>query len=643
MNVLLILLGGIALAVVAGVWVITVALPAIWKFLYELFELLGAGVLWVGKLGRSLLTSSKPPVLTRPPSASLPYPTSELAEWSEKTVAAIDSPSRTSEFEITVEPYPPALDIERASARPTALFMREPTPHVTQPYLQSVLTCEELDQLMAGTHTFTIPKVTAKTPPRPKAPIVKGELVDTSDTESNLTKLLSENFTISPSESELTGYKGRWYREKFADYYTLFSKGIATQETLIDSYKKLLNAQRRYNDCLEQARRDTLESFNRAVEVYDEALARHRQRQQSEKEKAESVVRILQNSALAIRKDYATGGSGGVENYFDLFLLRLPLPNFVPKDWELHFDETAKVLIVDFKFLSLLQVNFCKIVELKSGPTVKPPNKSELKALAAAFYPSVSLRLAREIVDHDFDNVLQAVCINGWVNHRDGATGLEKKTYISSMFATKDDLKAISLADVDPVKCFDSFKGRVVRTESLEVAPVNPVIRFDKNDKRFVEERDVLDAMKEGQNLAAIEWEEFEHLVRELFSKLFSKPGVEVRVTQASRDKGVDAVVFDPTPITGGKLVIQAKRYVNVVDVSSVRDLYGTLLNEGASKGILVTTSTYGADSYEFAKNKPIDLINGAELLGLLATHGYKARIDLEEARRLMTEQNLRR
>jgi len=34
-----------------------------------------------------------------------------------------------------------------------------------------------------------------------------------------------------------------------------------------------------------------------------------------------------------------------------------------------------------------------------------------------------------------------------------------------------------------------------------------------------------------------------------------------VKVTQASRDRGVDAIAFDPDPIRGGKFVIQAKRY----------------------------------------------------------------------------------
>ena len=67
---------------------------------------------------------------------------------------------------------------------------------------------------------------------------------------------------------------------------------------------------------------------------------------------------------------------------------------------------------------------------------------------------------------------------------------------------------------------------------------------------------------------------------------------------------------------------------------AAVRDLYGTVVNEGANRGILVTTSGYGPDSYEFAKNKPISLVDGANLVAMLLRHGRKFRIDLEEARR---------
>jgi restriction system protein len=70
------------------------------------------------------------------------------------------------------------------------------------------------------------------------------------------------------------------------------------------------------------------------------------------------------------------------------------------------------------------------------------------------------------------------------------------------------------------------------------------------------------------------------------------------------------------------------------VSVSAVRDLYGTVINEGANSGILITTSDYGGDSYEFAKNKPLKLLNGGHLLGLLEKHGKKGYIDIKEAKK---------
>jgi hypothetical protein len=43
--------------------------------------------------------------------------------------------------------------------------------------------------------------------------------------------------------------------------------------------------------------------------------------------------------------------------------------------------------------------------------------------------------------------------------------------------------------------------------------------------------------------------------------------------------------------------------------------------NEGASKGILVTTDGFGKAAYEFAKNKPLELIRDSNLLYLLKVH----------------------
>ena len=73
-------------------------------------------------------------------------------------------------------------------------------------------------------------------------------------------------------------------------------------------------------------------------------------------------------------------------------------------------------------------------------------------------------------------------------------------------------------------------------------------MEMDKEDRRFIDGKNVDERAVEGTNLAAMDWEEFEHLVRELFEREFASRGGEVKVTQSSSDGGVDAIAFDPDP-----------------------------------------------------------------------------------------------
>lgn len=243
------------------------------------------------------------------------------------------------------------------------------------------------------------------------------------------------------------------------------------------------------------------------------------------------------------------------------------------------------------------------------------------------------LRTAYEVFRNDTDKTIDLLVVNGWVKFDDPATGINTKAYTASLMVARDQVITLNLTKIDPLVAFDNLHGKSAG-KLVEIIPIEPVLSLNRKDSRFVNAKEVLKGLGTETNLAAMDWQDFEHLIRELFEKEFSGRGAEVKITQASRDRGVDAIVFDPDPIHGGKYVIQAKRYTNTVDVSAVRDLCAVVKKEGASRGILVTTSTYGADAYAFANNEPVTLLNGAELLGLLKKHGYTFRINLQEARR---------
>jgi len=265
----------------------------------------------------------------------------------------------------------------------------------------------------------------------------------------------------------------------------------------------------------------------------------------------------------------------------------------------------------------------------------KELTQKQRKMISQSMHPAFALSLAKQLQTNLLLTQSEHLALNLYSSVIEPETGRSSSQCVFSILFETEHLERLVMEHVDPIASCSrhQFRCEVFEEAEKTVAPL-----YQIEDERIVQGRDVLSSLQAGTNLAALDWEDFEHLVRQLFQRLFAERGAQVDVTRASKDRGVDAIVYDPTPVTGmGKIVIQAKRYVNLVDVSAVRDLYGTVINEGATKGILVTTSRFGADAHAFAKGKPLEFIDGSELLRLMKSVQMDSfRIDLEEARRLL-------
>lgn len=344
-----------------------------------------------------------------------------------------------------------------------------------------------------------------------------------------------------------------------------------------------------------------------------------------------------------MREAYLKKNPDSILEYCEMVLNNSEYPETFPKNFELEYNPDNKILIVEYELPSIESLPKVKDVkyiaarkELKEAYISEPQQN---KMFDESMY-KITLRSLHELFEADKADAIAAISFNGWVRAINKATGKEENNCILTIQVKKDGFAAIDLCKVDPKTCFKNLKG-VASSKLSALTPVQPILQIDKSDKRFVQSYDVANQLDNTTNIAAMDWEDFEHLIRELFEKEFQTNGGEVKVTQVSRDGGVDAVAFDPDPIRGGKIVIQAKRYTNTVGVSAVRDLYGTVLNEGATKGILVSTADYGPDAYEFAKGKPLTLLSGSNLLHLLEKHGHHAKIDLREAKKIIAEKQL--
>ncbi|MGD7023606.1 restriction endonuclease [Rossellomorea vietnamensis] len=383
---------------------------------------------------------------------------------------------------------------------------------------------------------------------------------------------------------------------------------------------------------------DMLKVNEELKEKYEKALQQWEQdRDEFLKDQAEK------NDAIENQKEnYLKLVPTAIVDYCDMVLTNSVYPDEFPQEFDIDYNPINKILVIDYSLPSPERVpNLKEVKYIQARDELKEvylSSAAEKKLYDNLLY-QVTLRSLHELFEADTVNALDSIVFNGWVKSIDKATGQEVNACILSVQTTKQEFIDIKLEQVDPKLCFKNLKG-IGSSKLHSLAPVAPILKIDREDPRFVSSYGVADSIGENENIAAMDWQDFEHLIRELFEKEFNQSGGEVKITQASKDGGVDAVAFDPDPLRGGKVVIQAKRYTNVVGVSSVRDLYGTLLNEGANKGILVSTADYGPDAYEFAKGKPITLLNGNNLLHLLQKHGHKAKIDLKEAKKQLKERS---
>ncbi len=343
----------------------------------------------------------------------------------------------------------------------------------------------------------------------------------------------------------------------------------------------------------------------------------------------------VKNNKIVLEQYYKKyiGDDKAMNNFIESVLQKSTYPEGYNKDIEVEYEASSKTAIINYRIPNTVEVPNTikyKYDSLIEGLIeIKMKDKEFNKYYESVVFQS-TLRSIKEVFDSIGNDILDTIVFNGLAEDIDKKTGNNFTSCIISLMVPRSQFEKINLTQISYKDCILYLKGIFVG-QLQQLSPVKPILDINRNDRRFISNKGILSELDEGVNLAEMDWEDFEYLVRELFEKIFSDDGSEVRVTQASRDGGVDAVAFDNDPIKGGKFIIQAKRYNNVVSVSASRDLYGTVINEGAVKGILVTTSYFGNDSREFAKDKPITLIDGSNLVYLLNKYGYKAHIKLKK------------
>lgn len=120
----------------------------------------------------------------------------------------------------------------------------------------------------------------------------------------------------------------------------------------------------------------------------------------------------------------------------------------------------------------------------------------------------------------------------------------------------------------------------------------------------------------------ALSWQQFEQLIADLFRRQGYVVREHARQSAGTGDGGVDLILTDPrTP--GGEYLVQCKQYKSWdVGEPKVREFYGAMAAwQTRCEGIMVTCGRYTLPAKDFAKDKPLRLIDGDGLVRLLNQH----------------------
>ncbi|WP_199816183.1 restriction endonuclease [Streptomyces sp. NRRL F-4428] len=383
-----------------------------------------------------------------------------------------------------------------------------------------------------------------------------------------------------------------------------------------------------------QAEREAHARYTQAWQAATAAEAQRQQqlaayRQQYDQWAAQQLAGIrAHNDGLAeLARALRAGEAEAVVEYFSAALYTSTAwPEVLPRQVAAAYDPARRELVLDWELPSYTVVPEARSVQYLPSTDqdkVKPRPVTERRALYRDLLAQSMLLVVREMYAADEFGVLDSVVVNGFVDCPDPVTGQQAQFVLASVPAPRSTFTGLRLEQVSAVDCLvEGLRGQLsARPDQLTA--VRAGRRPDEVGGEVVSHGGHADGGEDEPDLFAMDPIAFENLVAELFRAM----GMEALTTQRSGDGGVDIEANDPAPITGGRIVVQVKRYRNTVPPTAVRDLYGTVQDKGANKGVLVTTSSFGPTSYTFSNGKPLELVPGEQLVELLHRYGLRGRL----------------
>lgn len=140
------------------------------------------------------------------------------------------------------------------------------------------------------------------------------------------------------------------------------------------------------------------------------------------------------------------------------------------------------------------------------------------------------------------------------------------------------------------------FSSGIIHSENKVIVPSKDIIR----GVTVVCDSLLRKAKEDPRIIHSFSPREFEKLVCELLDK----QGYNVKLTKQTRDGGKDIIVVQKSILGEFCIYVECKKYdtSRPISVSLVRELYGTVMVDNATAGMIITTSHFSKDAKEYTE-----------------------------------------
>jgi restriction system protein len=396
---------------------------------------------------------------------------------------------------------------------------------------------------------------------------------------------------------------------------------------------KILGGDRLHQQQTAAARRAYQEARARWVDAETRRLRQLAEREQAyEDRKRRYAEKVIAYNAEVDRFAAAVAGAdpASVVEYFAMVLGNSVYPDDFPQHFRLAYLPKQRHLLIEYHLPPVEVIPVVKEYRydrIRDDLTAVPRDIGEIRHRYTDIIAQVTLRTIHEIVEADRGGLVEKIGFNGIVDTIDRRTGRFTRPCLVSVRTGRETFAAIKLRRVDPVACLRHLEaGLSPEPDALE--GIRPVLDFDREaDADFTEEFNVLADIDERPNVLALGDDEYDQLVQDLFGNMGLETGDPARTPEGTR-----WLAADPRPVFGGKVVIHATRGT-AAGATEIRSLTDAVIGAGAMKGILVCTGGFAAEAHQEAAGRPLELIDGAALLTLLAEYSrLKARLEPPES-----------